>query len=354
MSPPDPHPAPPEPGQRLPDFSRRLGDGTVFRLYEAVLGQPLVVLVADRAEHLRPLAADVHHLQFHCPQTLVVAVTADRPEVLAEIAASGALRIPLLADDGSLISALRQQEGEVEALATDRNLRLLDRYRPSADTTWSDAVIGLHVQGDPMLRSRTLRLIAPVLMVPNVLAPEECRRLIDHFERSEPVDSPMPRLVGGRRLLAPDHRAKQRLDVSVEEPELDAFLAEALARRLLPEVRWAFGYRATRYERFKLVCYPAGAGHFRAHRDNLAAETAHRRFAITINLNTGDYRGGKLRFPEYGSDLYEPEPGGAIVFSGSLAHEVTDVTRGRRYALLSFLFDQPPGGTAENDHDSNA
>jgi predicted 2-oxoglutarate/Fe(II)-dependent dioxygenase YbiX len=56
-----------------------------------------------------------------------------------------------------------------------------------------------------------------------------------------------------------------------------------------------------------------------------------------VNLNES-YDGGHLRFPEFGPHLYRPAPGGAVVFSCSHLHEVTRVTGGRRFALLSFLF----------------
>jgi predicted 2-oxoglutarate/Fe(II)-dependent dioxygenase YbiX len=50
-----------------------------------------------------------------------------------------------------------------------------------------------------------------------------------------------------------------------------------------------------------------------------------------------------LRFPEYGPELYRPAPGAALVFSCSHLHEVLEVTAGRRFVLLSFLFgDRPP------------
>ena len=61
-------------------------------------------------------------------------------------------------------------------------------------------------------------------------------------------------------------------------------------------------------------------------------------FAMTLNLNAGEYEGGELRFPEYGPHLYSPGRGEAIVFSCSLVHEALDVTRGDRYVLLAFLY----------------
>ena len=93
-------------------------------------------------------------------------------------------------------------------------------------------------------------------------------------------------------------------------------------------------------ERYLIGCYAAGAGHFRPHRDNTTKGTAHRQFAVTINLNAGDYDGGDLRFPEFGTRTYCAPTGGAIVFSCSLLHEATPVTRGKRYAFLPFLYDE--------------
>jgi predicted 2-oxoglutarate/Fe(II)-dependent dioxygenase YbiX len=68
--------------------------------------------------------------------------------------------------------------------------------------------------------------------------------------------------------------------------------------------------------------------------------TAHRRFAMTLNLNTEDHEGGELRFPEYGQASYRPATGEAAIFSCNLLHEATDVTKGSRYVLLSFMYDE--------------
>ena len=61
-------------------------------------------------------------------------------------------------------------------------------------------------------------------------------------------------------------------------------------------------------------------------------------FSATPQLNTGDYEGGYLRFPEYGPDLYRPAAGDAVVFSCELVHEATPVTRGERYVLLAVFY----------------
>ena len=63
---------------------------------------------------------------------------------------------------------------------------------------------------------------------------------------------------------------------------------------------------------------------------------------MTLNLNTDEYEGGELRFPEFGPNLYRPGAGDAVVFSCSLLHEALDVTKGSRFTLLSFLLDGRP------------
>jgi predicted 2-oxoglutarate/Fe(II)-dependent dioxygenase YbiX len=106
-------------------------------------------------------------------------------------------------------------------------------------------------------------------------------------------------------------------------------------------IQRAFQFDPTRIERWLVACYNGDGegGHFRAHRDNTTKGTAHRKFAVTINLNAEDYDGGDLRFPEFGRRLYRAPTGGAVVFSCSLLHEALPVTRGKRYAFLPFLYD---------------
>jgi len=80
-------------------------------------------------------------------------------------------------------------------------------------------------------------------------------------------------------------------------------------------------------------------GFFRPHRDNTTIGTVHRRFAMTLNLNTEDHEGGELRFPEYRQASYSPATREADIFSSDLLQEATNVTHGQRYTLLSFIYD---------------
>lgn len=181
---------------------------------------------------------------------------------------------------------------------------------------------------------------APVLIAPRVFERDFCRRLIDAYEATGGQASGVMRDIGGRTVGVLDD-FKRRRDVLIEDPALTQGVLARIDRRLVPEIEKAFQFRATRLERQLVACYDAAeGGYFRAHRDNQALATAHRRFAVTINLNSEDYEGGDLRFPEFGQQTYRAPTGGAVVFSCSLLHEATPVTRGRRYAFLPFAYDE--------------
>jgi predicted 2-oxoglutarate/Fe(II)-dependent dioxygenase YbiX len=192
---------------------------------------------------------------------------------------------------------------------------------------------------------------APVLMAPDIFEPELCRRLVELYEKEGGEPSGFMREAAGRTVLATDAQHKLRSDCTIESPELRRELQARIVARLVPMVSRAFQFEATRMERYLIGCYTAGAGHFRPHRDNTTRGTAHRRFAVTINLNAGDYEGGDLRFPEYGPRTYCPPTGGAVVFSCSLLHEATPVTSGTRYAFLPFLYDE---AAAQQREENNA
>jgi predicted 2-oxoglutarate/Fe(II)-dependent dioxygenase YbiX len=182
---------------------------------------------------------------------------------------------------------------------------------------------------------------APVLAVPTIFEPSLCKELIDYYERLGGQDLGFARDVGGKTTRIIDHDHKRRGDRIVEDEALCHACMIRIRDRLAPEVHKAFQVRTTRMERHLVSCYDTqDGGHFRPHRDNTTRGTAHRQFAVSLFLNSGEYEGGFLRFPEFGPALYSAPTGGAVVFSCSLLHEATRVTRGRRYMFLPFLYDE--------------
>ncbi len=177
---------------------------------------------------------------------------------------------------------------------------------------------------------------APVLMIPAVLEPELRAALRAHWDRGEKLRDRVASEAGAANAA----RVKRRADVPLDDRDLYATFHERLARRVVPEMARAFRFRPASFEAPRVGCYDgAERGAFGAHRDNRTPFTRHRRFAMSLNLNTGEYEGGRLCFPEFGPDLYEPEAGGCAIFSCDLLHEAQPVTRGRRFAVFTFFTD---------------
>ena len=177
---------------------------------------------------------------------------------------------------------------------------------------------------------------APVLVLPNVFDPDLCRHLIGLYDGHGGGESGVMR--GGVGVF--DRSFKSRKDYAVEDQGLVRHLQGLIARRVLPEIERLFFLKITRMERYMVGCYAAeDGGHFRPHRDNSSPITAHRRFAVSINLNA-DFDGGAVSFPEYNPRGIKAPPGWAVVFPANILHAVSRVTRGRRYAFLPFVYDE--------------
>lgn len=180
---------------------------------------------------------------------------------------------------------------------------------------------------------------APVLVLPRVFEPELCQRLMAFYDAGGAGDSGFMQERDGRTVGVYDYSHKRRSDKLITDEALQALCRSRIQRRLVPEVARAFQFQATRLERHLVACYEAETGgHFAPHRDNTTSGTAHRRIAVSVVLNSGAFDGGELCFPEYGPSTYSPPAGGAVVFSCSVLHQATRVTRGRRYCYLPFLY----------------
>ena len=193
---------------------------------------------------------------------------------------------------------------------------------------------------------------APVLIVPYIFEPALCQQLIQLFDAAGGEASGFMREVDGKTVALHDPSHKIRKDHLIEDLKLMHMLQVLVSRRLVPMVKRAFNFETTRMERYLVCCYDSkDGGHFAAHRDNTTKGTAHRKFAVSINLNTEDYEGGDLLFPEYGTRTYRPPTGGACVFSCSMLHQATPVTRGRRFVFVPFLYDEEAAALRERNNE---
>ena len=334
-------------GDRLPDFRCLDASGQPRLLYDLHYGQPMVLFLLGDPElpETREELAALNNGKQPWKGINCVAVVTGTPAQRTQLVNSAPINFTLLTDDGSVIAhllgAVAAPRRSMTAFALDTNLCIIERLERAKDQAPDEFLnhVAKIYQNIAHRDTQVLHQQAPVLFIPRVLDADFCGQLIAYFEKVGGQQSGVAQIVGNQALWRPDPSVKMRRDVYVNEGILLDRIKEVLVRRVLPEIKRCFNYQVTQHEVFKLVCYDADTGgYFRPHRDNESRDTLHRRFAMTLNLNTGDYIGGHLRFPEFSPDHYAPERGSALIFSSSLLHEVTPVTKGRRYVLLGFFF----------------
>jgi predicted 2-oxoglutarate/Fe(II)-dependent dioxygenase YbiX/peroxiredoxin len=279
---------------------------------------------------------------------LVLATTAGSNEVNKGLVQAQSLPFVLFSDPGSeMYGAFAERIGGSVSgpicIVTDGNQRVLGRIEPGPVGETAEGFVGrvlAWLEAEPVAPGLgEVGALAPVLIVPNVLDRDFCAGLIERWH-SDHIEGVVSTVVDGRELKCEDASVKRRRDHRITDQTLYATLVGMVTRRILPEMHKAFCQSRFIVDRFVVTCYDAERGDcFRMHRDNFTPATQARMFALTLNLNSEEHEGGGLRFPEYGPTLYKPPTGGAIVFSCSLLHEATPVTRGRRFTLLSFLRD---------------
>ena len=221
-------------------------------------------------------------------------------------------------------------------LVVDPTFHVLANIPFGSETSAHDEVFNLlHSLPSPQ-RFAGFEMPIPVLLLPNVFEQDLCRHLIGLYEKDGGSESGIYRAGQGVN----DHSFKRRKDFTVEDQGLIRHIQGKIGRRVIPEIERLFFLKITRMERYIVGCYAAeDNAHFRPHRDNGPGLTAHRRFAVSINLND-EFDGGEVSFPEYSPRGIKAPQGWAVVFPAAILHAVSVVTYGRRYAFLPFVYDE--------------
>ncbi len=181
-------------------------------------------------------------------------------------------------------------------------------------------------------------LVAPILIIPRVFEFDFCDYLIRLFDEVGGEDSGFMLDIDGETRTVINPALKRRQDMVISDPGLREMMRDRIARRVVPAMERFFRFAPTRADRYLVSAYTAETGgHFFRHRDDVNAGARHRRFAMSLGLNK-DYEGGGVVFPEFGPQAYHPPVGGAVIFSTGMLHEVQEVTKGRRFVFVPFLY----------------
>ena len=324
-------------GERAPDFVLPLKNGKLTRFYALAGGRPTILLFHDTDECAGLLRFNAALNEKSVGPVSLFAVERDIPITDPH---EREIPFPVFSDtEGAVHEAYRLgPERQTTLFLLSPNLRVLASFYLEGATATAQNVISILDTALPKVDPLELVSHAPVLTIPNVLEAKVCEYLVTVWEHEGNIETGVEQSHAEKRANTINHDSKRRRDHTVTDEKLARQLVRSIGVRVIPEIQKAFAFPATRFEGFKIACYDAAVrGFFAAHRDNLSPKTDHRRFAMSLNLND-EYTGGHLRFPEYGTHLYRPETGGALIFSSSHLHEVTAVTEGRRFVLLSFLY----------------
>jgi peroxiredoxin len=337
-------------GDHSPIFALEGGDGSlVYSHGDPLAGRPLLLVLcrapsAASGAFLRSIA-NMYAQLAGCEVHVLAATAADRAELESF---KDSLRLPFeLLLDGSA-EVLNIFTGPAVG-PDDRIVVLIDQNRRivSLRQAGPEAIQPVLAEIEVLVATpRVLKLDShpPVLVLPRVLNTEDCELLVDMWHRPVRLwrsdgltNSGYANETGDFKVRIDSYgRTDQYV---VRDPEVQSHIDRRVSRRVLPEIAKSFNVGPAYREDYRIACYDsAERGGLPRHRDNPGQTTRHRLFTISINLNAGEYEGGALRFREYGDQLYEVERGTAIVWSCSLLHEVTEVTRGRRFMLGTHIF----------------
>jgi peroxiredoxin/predicted 2-oxoglutarate/Fe(II)-dependent dioxygenase YbiX len=328
-------------GDPVPWFSLPVATGGSFDLH-ATAGRWVVLSFLGSLSDPRATAEATElarlSAQFSEDHLVIGCVFTGQAADAASLAAISSPTLSYLADHDGAVS---RQFG---AGQMPRTIVLDPMLRAVADIAWDIPqghanMVRNVLQGLPAVDdSAGVPMFAPALMVPRVFSFGICDFLTQFHETQGAVDSGFQFDVDGKTVTLSDWRLKRRSDVAVGVPEVRELIRDHIVRRLVAPIERYFQFKVTRMDRYVVACYDSAvAAHFHRHRDNINAGAQHRRFALSINLNK-DFEGGDLVFPEFGRKTYRPSEGGALVFSCGALHQVTPVTKGKRYAFLAFMY----------------
>ena len=349
---PDWPPVAPE-GALAPRFKLADHGGQTWGLgNDLIAGRPIVLIFApgfeEPAGRALLLGFRARAQDFAACQATLVAVTRQTSASNAERRLELDLPFRVLSDllgeanrvYRPLLGDSRVEQGAPFAVVLAPGLRIASLIGPGETDQVARALAAVQELSAPRKAERVV-MHPPVLQIPGALSPAECRYLIALHGRAgtrwnEPGD---PEDRHDFKIRVGDHRRSDRIDYVVNDPKINRRLDDKLSQRIAPEIEKAYQYKVNRREPYHIAHYEGRRGGFSiGHRDNPTPDLAHRRFALSINLNQGEFEGGELVFREYGEQRYQVPTGTALIFSSSLLHEVLAVTSGRRFVLLSHLF----------------
>ena len=222
-----------------------------------------------------------------------------------------------LSVDGNIITNVTRT-----TVLVDGSTRVRKVYRPlSVDHHIFKVVNNLYTVFPDLAVNSLISSTAPVLCLPKVLNEKLCSSLINNFKNGKPSE-----LFIEKYMKSIDNR---------------------LIEYVLPQLEKAFVYKATRREEPYILKSTVNDSN-----KSLVAtsgEHQHRKFAVVIYLNSEEFSGGGIQFPEYGFLSFKPNTGDALIFSASFYQVLTQIYQGERWIYGTYLYNEARVVKASSD-----
>ena len=167
--------------------------------------------------------------------------------------------------------------------------------------------------------------------------PEECKKIIDYAEQFQKKDAGLER--------------KNKLNLKIRESKVVWIAPETEITwiyKRLTDIITNLNAEYFRFDLFGLIEslqfteYNAPSGHYGKHVDNIYNGPI-RKLSFVVQLSDPkDYEGGELQIHLNSTPkVMKKEQGTLIAFPSPTLHEVTPVTKGRRYSLVGWITGKP-------------
>jgi predicted 2-oxoglutarate/Fe(II)-dependent dioxygenase YbiX len=175
--------------------------------------------------------------------------------------------------------------------------------------------------------------------VEGFFAADTCRMLVDEMQSAARSSA----LTYGRGLPAVDDRVRRVSSVTVSESSRTLVTSKLID--YLPALSHHFQVRLTACEEPQFLLYRVG-DFFVAHQDGNTGliqldSDRFRRVSVSVFLNDqAEYEGGSLVFTDRrtGNKVeFEGRAGTLLAFRSETTHEITPVTRGARYSIVTWF-----------------
>lgn len=168
-----------------------------------------------------------------------------------------------------------------------------------------------------------------------LLSAAECDALIAELRRSAEEQAPVYGL--GERAAV--HSLARRTTLLTASPDVRASVSSTF-ERLRQTLSDEFEVPLTRFEEPQFLRYTTG-DYFVAHQDGntpiIVDDSRHRRVSVILFLSEpASYSGGDLVIHQPAKELAPAGRGTVLAFRSELTHEVTPVTAGERYTVVTW------------------